>query len=229
MRQIARAASLALFVALTVSSADTVAIHVFVTTVKQDCPVQIVGFKLPDKPGGVPTVVVHNTTEKEVKLFRLIYLLGDPKGVGADSPKKGFTVDQNSEWERREPLIAPNGDAEFGLEYLTSFSLAFTAAHSLHSNCLQLALVLGGVEFSDGTVWEGNTDQHTFLWRNSIRPRYLGSCDSSPEIKQTLKQIKAASYSDAPLARPNAGTMRFYSVACPVRRIGRDSVAVCDW
>jgi len=85
------------------------------------------------------------------------------------------------------------------------------------------------VEFSDGTAWEANRQQFRLLWNDSIRPESARSCENSPGIAETLKQVKGGTYSGAPPAQSSSETIQSYSVACPVRTIQGVLAVACKW
>src|ERR1700683_584412 len=86
-------AAAALFVTSTAFPTQNLVVKLFVTTVKQDSPVQVVGFKYPDKGPGYPgsdndtqasclldgycpKVVLHNGTAKDVKFIAVGGIVG---------------------------------------------------------------------------------------------------------------------------------------------------------
>ncbi len=227
-QQVACVLSVVLLMALTGASASRLSVNLLYTIAKQDSPLQIAGFKLPGKPGGYPKILLHNTTDKEITFFYLIGLSGNPRGVGGQDPKTVTGVGQTSKWVQPEPVIAPKGAAELDATFLRPLTTAFNAI-SLRSNCLHVAVIVTEVQFSDGTAWHSDSRQNQAMWKDSLRPESTVSCDSSPDVAETLKQVASESYSGAPSTHLSSDTVQSYSVACPVRAIGRDLVAVCDW
>jgi len=227
-QQVALAVSIVLLMAFTSSSASRLGVSLLFTIANQDCPLQIVGFKLPDKPGGYSKVLLHNTTAKEITSFYLIGLVGNPRGANGASPKTESGMGQLANSVRTEPVIAPDGNSELDVTFLRPLSAAYHAVN-LRSNCLHIAVIVAETDFSDGSVWHSNSNQNQALWEDSIRPESTVSCDNSPDVDETLKQIKTESYSAKTSTHLNPDTVQSYSVACPVRPSGRDLVAVCDW
>jgi hypothetical protein len=234
-RQIARTTLIVLFCAFAGSSTDSVRIHVFITTVKQDAPVQITGFKLPSGSVGhyaeYPDVLLHNVTAKEVKLVYFRDIVGIPRGVDGDGPKPftPYGPDFGLEWYGQDHVIAPNGDSVAGTTFLAPRGLAFYSAQIMHSNCLHLALFVRKVEFMDGTEWKDNVQEDEALWRDSISSESASACDNSLEVEATLKHVKGATYSGVPPTQSSSDPVQFYSVACHVETRQGNLVAVCDW
>jgi hypothetical protein len=227
-RRLAITASVVLFMASTATPTDRVVVNSFVTAVKQDCPIQILGFRLPDRSGEPPKVLLHNTTASEVIFFYLYALIGDPRGVDGSGPKLASGLGQKSKWVHPEPKIPPHGDAEFEAKFLRPFLAAFQAK-DVRSNCLHVAVIVTNVELADGTAWASNSKHDELLWRESIRLESSTSCDNSPAIGETLGQLKGSGPASLAPARLNPETVQFYSVACPVRTTSGGLVAMCDW
>jgi len=237
--------------AVTASPTDHVVVNLFVTTVKQDSPVQIVGFKLPDKGPGVPIseankdgaaclsggyctkVLLHNTTAKEVKHIVVIGVLGDPRrDDDAEHPRPEMGVLPSSNWKLAPPvLLTANGDAEFGSDSLWPFAIVGIALlDTVKSNCFHFAVVVTRVEFSDGTVWTSDPKQNQMLWRNSTRQENTSSCQDLSAVEGTIKQLQGASWSGPPPSHSGSDTTQSYAVACPVRRVNDGELrAVCTW
>jgi hypothetical protein len=228
MRRFALMPSIVLLMALMAASSDRVVVNLFVTTAKQDCPLQILGFRLPDRLGEPPKVLLHNTTAKEVTFFYLYALIGNPRGVDGGDPKLASGLGQESKWVHPEPTIPPNGDAEFEAKFLRPFLAAFHAKE-VRSNCLHVAVVVTNVEFADGTVWDATWKQDQLLWKDSIRSESSRSCDTSPAIDETLEQLKGSGPASRLPTHLSSETVQFYSVACPVRSSIGGFTAECDW
>jgi hypothetical protein len=242
-------AATALFVASTAFPTENLVVKLFVTTVKQDSPVQVVGFKYPDKGPGYPSgdgseasclsggycpkVVLHNATAKDVTFIAVYGLVGDPalhEDGDAEYPHTGVEVLSLNNWKSTSPrLIAANGESEFGSATLWPVTTVGIGLSTVESTCLQFAVIVTRVEFSDGTVWAHDPKQNAPLWRDSIAGGTAGSCRNSSGAADTLKQL-ITSRSALPPAHSSNDTMESYSVACPVRK-NKDGklFAVCAW
>jgi hypothetical protein len=219
-----------LVAATAVRPADEVAITEFITSGKQDSPLQIVGFKLPDKNStGIPIVLLHNKTDKKVASLTLGALSGDPRVLGTHE-KVIYYTNSSLGQDLENSRIAPNGDIELLQDFLRpdDFSL-LSISGNLQSNCLHVAVIVSYVFFSDGTVWKFDPRNDNSWWRDSLRQESKDSCHSSPEVENTLKQLKTENWSGAPPSHPSSEVLQSYSVKCPVRTINGQLTAVCNW
>lgn len=231
------------FAVLTASSTDEFVVNLFVTAVKQDSPVQIVGFKLPSTASAdeahtdaaslplcrwCPKVLLHNTTARQITDIRLLGLWGDPNRPADDhAGTGGIGILSESKVGQPPPYaIAPNGDAEFGDAVLWPFQMALAGARDVGSNCLQVSVVVQHVEFSDGTMWTSTREQDQAWWRDSLQ-QGVSPCKDSKEMD--LKGLHKGTASTQPPSR-DVGITQSYSAACPVRRIDGDLVMQhCTW
>jgi hypothetical protein len=251
IRRIALTVFMALFAALTASPNDNVVVTLFVTTVKQDSPVQIVGFKLPGDAAAdegqsestnpperavvplcrwCPKVLLRNATSKQVKNVTLQGLMGDPNRPVEITEVSGMGILSESRLGQPSPyVIAPNGDATYGDNGLWPFQMAVIAAPTVNSNCLHVAVVVWRVEFSDGTEWMSNRGQEQLLWKESLTQENTNSCKDLSAVD--LKQLHTGIASFEPPSRDlSSGITQSYSAACPVRRInGELSLGHCAW
>jgi hypothetical protein len=230
---------------------ENLVVKLFVTTVRQDSPVEIVGFKYPDSGpsypdrddndfegmcltgGYCPKVVLRNTTGKAVTAVGVEGLYGNPA-----EPKDGSVEHLNREFQvlwvdnvrlKSLHVIAANGEAEFGSNTLWPFAAAGIGTHELGSSCVHVAIVVRRVEFSDGTVWMYDSNQNAALWRDSIPSGTAGSCQTSPEAIAKLKSLGGSWSGPAPTHSSNE-TIDSYSVICQVKKTGKGGPAVvCAW
>jgi hypothetical protein len=243
-------AAAALFVPSTAFPTENLVVKLFVTTVKQDSPVQVVGFKYPDKGPGYtasdrdteascllggycPKVVLHNAVAKDVRFIAVEGLMGDPardEDGEAEYPYREVEVLSSNNWKSTSPrLIAANGESEFGSATLWPVTTVGVALKTVESTCLLVAVIVTRVEFSDGTVWAHDPKQNATLWRDSVANETAGSCQKSSGATDTLKQL-VTSWSGAPPPHSSTDTIESYSVACPVRKTKDGKlVAVCAW
>jgi hypothetical protein len=246
---------LAAIAALSLTSAafpvENLVVKLFVTTVKQDSPVEVVGFKYPDRGPGYPhrddndfegmcltggycpKVVLRNATGKDVTAVGVEGLFGNPAepqgGTGEPLSRSMEVLWADTKKLKSLHVIAANGEAEFGSKTLWPFTAAGIGTHELGSNCVHVAVVVRRVEFSDGTEWMYDSKQNAALWRDSIPSGTAGSCQTSSEAAAALKSL-GGSWSGAIPSHSNDETVDSYSVICPVKKVGNDGPAVvCAW
>ena len=215
------------------SATDEEKIVVFVTTVKQESPLRITGFKLPDKVGGAPVLVLRNVSNKQIHDFDVAADVGNPE-AGADGEiGPAFATGTNStrlDWPQ-ERAIPPNSEQEAHENTLRSHTLASWGG-LLHSGCLHVAAIVFSVEFADGTTWRLENQKDQKIWRSSVRTDDTKSCDHSPAMQSALKEWDDGSAGNEETGSPthlDTGTVQSYSVTCPLRRIAGGLVAVCPW
>lgn len=242
-RQLAIGIFFVLLAVITTAAAGPTTISEFVTAAKQDSPLQIVGFRMPDAYGDGPAILVHNTTAKQITWFDFTILYGDPRKVGGADPKMhGVMTGQRGDTLDNVPTpVAPNGDAEFKFvfNYLSPSTLALFAT-PMGSACMHVAVIVETVRFADGTNWRANATNSWSanmandepMWKDSIRPESGSSCDSSPDAKETLKGLKQVVIGTDPGTSPTkfgSDPVQFYSSTCALRDDKGQLTAVCGW
>jgi len=214
------------------SPPDDAKIVVFVTTVKQESPLQITGFRLPDKVGGAPVLVLRNVSGKQILDFHVAAVVGNPEADArrdAERPIATNTNSSNLDWPQ-ERAIPPNNEREAHENILRSHTLASWGGR-LHSSCLHVAAIVLSVEFDDGTRWQLENIQDQQIWKSSLRSDSTKSCDRSPAMESALKEW------DGPAGNAETGspshldtrTVQSYSVTCPLRNLEGKLVAICPW
>jgi len=219
----------AFVVASAILSGDNPAVAILVTSAKQDCPVQIRGFKLPQKVGGPPLLVVHNATEKEVRVFYVSGYVGNPRKLKGFDPQVGFILGGEPPDSTKESQLAPSG-AEVAYGVLKSHNFA-NLAKNVNSNCLHVAVLVTTVEFSDGSVWESQAgrEANQDLWRNSIRAESMKGCENSEEMEETLKELDSAGYRESGMpTNASPELVQYYTVSCPLVKLEGRLGAVCS-
>jgi hypothetical protein len=244
------AAAAALLLASSAFSTEKRVVKLVVTTVKQDSPVQVVGFKYPDRGPGYPQsehdfdslcrtggycpkVVLRNTTAPDVTSIVVDGLTGDP-GKSEDGegeyPHLAMGVLQvDSKMTAPRPVIAANAESEFGSSLLWPAQILGGALMHSGAVCIHVAVVVTRVEFSDGTTWYRDSKQNAEMWRDSVRGSGDGACQTSDEASRELKSFATWAHGPIP-SHSTTDTMDSYTVSCPVRKIpsGEDA-AVCTW
>src|ERR1700722_1513046 len=216
-------------------------IVVFVTTVKQEGPLQITGFKLPDKVGAAPVLVLRNLSNKQVHKF---YVIADIGNLEADSHGEigpAWSTSTNStslDWPQ-ERAIAANSEGEAHENIFRSHLLAGWGVR-LHSSCLLIAAIVHSVEFADGTAWHLENHEDQEIWKSSLGSDSTRSCDHSPAMESALKEWGNGSPGNEELGSSgnegtgtpthlDTGTVQSYSVTCPLKDVGGRLAAICAW
>lgn len=225
-------------------AAEKTVVKLFVTTVKQDSPVVIVGFRYPDAGPGYspkdgsyeelclthgycPRVVLSNTTDKTVTHIEVSGLIGDPTEV-QNHPNESMEILSATAVKLKSPtVIAPKGSAEFGSNTLWPHETVLVGMHEFGSTCTHLAVVVTLVEFSDGTVWHNDSNLNNALWRDSIPNGTASSCQTAPNVSAELKGSRGGTSGKPP--SHSSGTIESYSVSCPVEHRQDGSAAICAW
>ena len=216
-------------------------IVVFVTTVKREGPLQITGYKLPDKVGGAPVLVLRNESDKEIRDFYVVAEIGNPETDSHGEIGPAWSTSTNStrlDWPQ-ERAIPANSEGEAHENIFRSHLLAGWGVR-LHSSCLHVAAIVLSVEFADGTAWqlENHADQE--IWKHSLGSDSAKSCDHSPAMENALKEWgngsagneEVGSSGNAGTGSPthlDTGAVQSYSVTCPLRNLSGKLVAICPW
>lgn len=213
-------------VASVACAADLVTIHLLYTAAKQDSPLQITGFRLPDHTGGDIGILLHNATSKEIISYDFVAPFGDPRPVSGTAPSTHSNI--GSVLDRYPPLpIEPQGNAQVNSALLRPIN-SVMAASDLGSNCIQVAVLVSDVKFSDGAEWKAPGDWAE-PWRASIRPESVNACeDNGPDAVATLKRMKGGALGSATVP-PDAAVVEFYTDTCPVRLLNGLVTAFCDY
>jgi hypothetical protein len=218
---------------------DEVKVTGFVTTAKQDGPLQIIGFRLPEKIGHSPKVVVRNISSQQIVSFTirittgnlargsLFAELGTQFGEGSIGPPA-----QNSVlyplW-RKERSVLPGSESEVE-GYNPSSSHSVVSAAAVRSNCVHSLAMVNRVEFADGTDWEWlpNDEELDRVWKGSILPGSSKSCDNSPKVTKLMEKLRGPAYivRDS-LTHADTAVVQHYSISCPLRPMHGKLFAVC--
>lgn len=101
------------------------------------------------------------------------------------------------------------------------------AAGAVHSNCLQIAVIVGRAQFLDGTVWSNTRAEKELLWTNSLNQSGESSCEDSSEVD--FRELRKGTAAIDPPSR-HLGITESYSAVCPVHRINGDlTMQRCAW
>ncbi|HXT85801.1 MAG TPA: hypothetical protein VN745_02140 [Verrucomicrobiae bacterium] len=222
---------LLVFVAASSFAADELAIHLHFTAAKQDDPLQITGFKLPQSSESRPTspqVLLHNTTGRAIESFYMRAIIGDPRGADGTEPKFVNTLGQESPRIQPPPQIAPYGDATFEATFLRPMNSAFDAKNFGRS-CVQIAVAVTYVKFSDGGTWSIGWKDFQPLWADSIQPESLQGCTPSENTGIALQELKGFTIFLRPVTGLSSSPVKSYSVVCRTQSVNSDGTAVCDW
>lgn len=222
---------LSVFAAASSFAADELAIHLHFTAAKQDGPLQVTGFKLPQSSESrltSPQVLLHNTTGKAIDSFYVRGLVGDPREAGGAAPKFVNALGQESPRIQPPQQIAPYGDATFEATFLRPMDSAFDAKHFGRS-CVQIAVAVTNVRFSDGETWSIGWKDFQPLWADSIQPESLQGCSPDENAGIALQELKGFTIFLRPFTGLPSAPVKSYSVACRMQSVNSDETAVCDW
>lgn len=190
-------------------------------------PLQIVGFRLPQKAFEPPSIVLRNVSAKVIQRLAVEWISGGLNGEGAptiaaDSPWEFFTdhpdpaappIKPGSHYAGRATLLRP------GFVVLTSLA---TPERPLRSPCIYVFVMVSQVDFADGTVWDGyKNDQHRLeVWRKSFGSEGIHACDgeiSSPHLLENFAGVGVSPFvaTGSPTHLP-IGVVQSYTFACPL-------------
>jgi hypothetical protein len=218
---------------------DEVRVTGLLTTAKQDGPLQIVGFKLPEKIGQPAMIVVRNVSSKNILEFTVQVVAGNPEerstagnaSVPISRSLPGLTRSSFfflPRW-RKEGSIPPGGEDETREHGLESVDFV-TAARFLRSNCVHLLAMVDRVVFADGTDWKSSLSDEKLrqVWKESISPESLKSCANSPEVARLLEELRGESFNQGRSpTQIETAIVQHYSISCPLRRVQGKLLAVC--
>jgi hypothetical protein len=221
-------------VTTTCSPAGNGTIAIFVTIAPEEGPLKILGFRLPDKVGDPPTVLLQNTGEKVVRDLTLTALIGSPRQTQAGvEPIAGIGISSGhpapQQWVA-ERLIPPGETREVHQSAFRSHNLASFAVH-LHSDCAHAAVYISRIEFADGTVWgpDRSSSQTQKVWRDSIQPESTRDCANPPMADYAVDQVKGFGYPTA-IGSPSHGStevVSHFAFSCPIQNVGGQLIALC--
>lgn len=203
---------------------DDVKISVFVTTVKQDGPLQITGFKLPGKLGDPPVLVLQNTTDKPITVFYVSAAIGNPD---ADSRGEAGPAYYLGSAKLFGPIL-PESEREAPAPSFRAHHLAHGAGE-LHSTCLHAAVSVTSVIFADGEVWRAE-DRQQEIWKSSLLPDSTKPCEHSAKVEAALKDWDGATGYEG-MGSPShldTRTVQSYAFTCRLRDLGGKLVAICS-
>ena len=164
-----------------------------------------------------------------IDFFHLSALEGDPRGTDGAEPKVMDAIMQTAPSLQPPPQIAPYGDVAFNATFLRPMNSAANASERGRS-CLNIAVVVTQVRFSDGELWHSNGwKDFQALWTGSIQPESTEGCTQTEQSGSTLKEVKGFSIAPRAAAKLASVPVKSYSVVCPVKNFFGEERAVCDW
>jgi len=214
-------------------SADEVSVTIVVTAATQDGPLQIVGFRLPEKVGDAPRLVLHSVSQKQIRHFSVEAAVGNPEESARVEAGEKVAVEEMSSGDAfwpHERTVPQNGYREAHESELRSHNLV-KWGQQLHSNCLHVAAIVTHVEFADGTRWESTTPRDQAMWKASLRDDSTKSCGHSSVVEDALKQWDwTAGYADMGTpSHQSTDMVQSYTIVCPLRMVGGRLTALCPW
>jgi hypothetical protein len=195
-----------------------------------DAPVQILGLRHAEEPGTEPYVHLRNNSS--VKTSRIwidarIRDLSDPQ-------KRAIRTNSyipNQSWPA-ERMIDPGADVWVHETVLQGHSLA-GIAREFHARCLSVRISVAGVEFVNGTYWEGWANGAEKSWKYADDPsRNEDACKNSTSTKTEEHE-----FAGVMLWRDMPQPERFvhwidnnsYSISCPVMIDGGKHYPACPF
>ncbi|MFZ0579755.1 MAG: hypothetical protein WAN72_26195 [Candidatus Acidiferrales bacterium] len=188
-------------------------------------PLQIVGFKMPEKLDGYPIVVLRilSTQATRAYWFRVRIVGANPSNKLESAPLAGDfgpgVTGQDRMWPN-ENMIAPGAEGQAHVAGLNGYQLLFVGAKG-GCSCLRAFVQVSSVEFADGSSWDQqratNTDPGPIEGATEER---LLPCQESHDSAEALKDLSAA----GPIKRerdsaPADGTIfRAFSFKCTLQQ-----------
>jgi len=209
-------------------------VTVFVTVARQDCPLQIKGFKLPEKVGDPARVLVHNASQKQIREFALETLIGSREPSSGKEARKIGWISSTSEpasslkWAL-ERNLPPDGYGETHDSILASHNLV-SRGRQLRSNCLHVAVIVRHIEYQDGTTWHFESGREQETWENSLGTGNSASCDKPSGAQEAMDRLEpGAGYNKSfgALTHANQEPLQSYTVSCPVQNIEQKLRPMC--
>lgn len=215
-------------------SPEGLLVTAFVTLARQDCPLQVKAFKLPEKVGDPPMVLVHNGSPKRIRDFTLETLIGSSEAESSKEARKIGWISTTSEpttilkWPL-ERSVPPDGDREAHDSILASHNLV-SPGRRLYTNCLHVAVIVKGIEFQDGATWYFDSGQQEAIWENSLSAGNSASCDKSTGAQEVLDLLEFGAGNYKSFGTPtyaNQEPVQSYTVSCPVQQIDQKLIPMC--
>lgn len=201
---------------------------------EQDSPLQITGFKLPEKAGDPLRVLLHNASNKRVRGYTFEALIGSSqesldKGQGrvrADFLEGGASP--RLKWPE-ERIIFAHGDQESHEPFLRPFEFA-SKAKLVGSGCIRAVVIVRTIEFDDSSSWRNSSDVEE-IWRSSPVPASQPACDDHSSWKEIFEASSewGAGYDRAGLAtNADQRAVTSFTLTCPLKQIDQRMVALCS-
>lgn len=170
-------------------------------------PVRILAMRLPGGPGHAPLVHLQNASS--IKTVRLWV-----DAIISNSEGRTIRTDSNGSNLSNEHRIAPGADVWAAEAALASGNLLM-AARELRSNCISVRVLIGRVDFADGSHW-GPRNETALFARDadnvSCRDRGTALQGEVERIAGTTYETGSAPYSSA--------QVQSYSVSCSLESKG---------
>ena len=200
-------------------------VAVLVRVASQESPIQVVGIKLPEKPSHDPLVHFRNASSKETAHIWVEAIISGRDG----KTTRINSNDPNERWPG-ERVIRPEGD-QWAHEVVLQSSHLVVAARTLHSNCLNVTVLVKNVEFADGTSWDRDQGQKGISWTYPTQPRPEDPCKDSTATESEVSQIAGVGHregSDSDTADDHE-EVQFYSFSCSLVPKNHGFVAMCPF
>jgi hypothetical protein len=178
------------------ATGDNTHLTIAVNTVEQDdSPVQITGIRMPTRVNGHPTVQFQNVSGKKIRSVIFFSPIGNVSEPDAGSPGHHKFYMSGSRPEQQIHMIDP-GDSDEDVNQLPSSSFIVTSAILLQSNCVQMTVLVGSVEFADGTKWGISSDRQGVLWRQSLSSDLLQRCSDFVSARNAVARLRGSAFQE---------------------------------
>jgi hypothetical protein len=199
---------------------------VSVTAANSDeSPLRIVGFRMPEKVGDPPRVVLQNVSSKDIREFSFQAVIGRPDGTGRilNGVDAGPT-----KMEDLRDVIPPHGSRETPENVLIAGSLAFSASVVL-SNCLHVTAMIVAIDFADGTHWYlSGPKEMERLWKDSLPIGGTKSCGTGSVTQETLRRLEGWRHKEnGSPTRADSSVKQSYSFSCSLGKTRGKLMALC--
>jgi hypothetical protein len=208
------------------TAAQDPTISILVRAGGQNGPVQIVGLKRPEKQGHDPLVHFRNTSSKKTARIWVEAIIS-----GRDGKVVRISSNSSNQLRPAERSVPPGGEG-WAREPVLQSSRLVTAGKDLHSNCLQVTVLVSSVDFDDGTSWNRDQGKNGISWTLPTRLGGEDSCKNSTATDAEVGQITGAGIRSLHVDKPaDHGEVDSYSFSCALtpKQGGEGLVATCSF
>jgi hypothetical protein len=187
---------------------------------KQDGPVQILGVRFPDESEKEPSVHLRNSSGQQTKAIWTEAIISNESG---QVTRTNSNV-PNVKWPA-ERSIEPGAEG-WARETVLESSNLMMGAKKLHSNCLNVDIVIMAVDFDDGTSWHPSATGATL-------PEHVDDAETCGNATATQSQVDSlvgvSTISRRSPVRPPSSEVQTYSFACTLKTQSDKTIATCPF